>query len=130
MLACVVAAGVIVFGGMCVYVIWKACDKIPPPPPKPPGTNTNDHVSITIQCAPSEGHGFARAALLSYDGSSTFVLSVLKADNPLFELPTVYYLTGHITGSSASVTAYDTNGSAVSTATWQIQYESQPTNSP
>lgn len=125
LLVCIVGVGLIVLGGIIVYVIWKACDSLPPPQPPRAEPATNG-IDIYITGAPAEGKAFLRAGLVAWNGSNQFVLTILKTDKLPFERPTVYYLTGNVdrAAGTAVVTAYDTNGCAVSSNLWSV------TNSP
>lgn len=116
---CLAIAGVIVIGGLGVYIIIKCCDKLPPLPGKDGGcTNTNDQVSIHLTSVPKSGAGALRVALWQWDGKSKFTLQLLMPENLLNTQPKSYWITGTVdaaTGNAKEMQAYDEQGQLVST---------------
>lgn len=116
---CLAIAGVIVIGGLGVYIIIKCCDKLPPLPGKDGGcTNTNDTVSLRLVGVPREGAGAYRLALTHWDGGTNFTLQLLMPENLLNSKPRTYTIHGTVdlvTSNAATMRVYDEQGQLVST---------------
>lgn len=114
---CLAVAGVIIIGGVGIYIIIKCCDKLP----KPGGggcTNTNDLVSIRLTAVPQQGAGASRLALWHWDGGTNFTLQLLMHENMLNLQPKSYWITGKVdytTGNATEMKVYDEQGQLVST---------------
>lgn len=116
-LLCIAIAGVIVVGGVLVYVLIKCCAHIPNLGASG-CTNTNDTVSLRLVGVPREGAGAYRLALTHWDGGTNFTLQLLMPENLLNSKPRTYTIHGTVdlvTSNAATMRVYDEQGQFVST---------------